>query len=66
MRRAGARVRGAQRAHPRQPDGRPLVVEMDGRVEILNPAGHRLLDVAPGALGRDYRELLAGARRCVT
>jgi signal transduction histidine kinase len=37
-----------------------LVVEMDGRVEILNPAGYRLLDVAPGALGRDYREVLAG------
>ena len=37
-----------------------LVVDMGGRVEILNPAGYRLLGVAPGAAGRDYQEVLAG------
>ena len=38
-----------------------LVVDPAGRVEILNPAGHRLL-AAPGNIsGRDYRELLEGA-----
>ena len=37
-----------------------LVVDTGGRVEILNPAGYRLLGVAPGVVGRDYREVLAG------
>ena len=37
-----------------------LVVDRGGRVEILNPAAYRLLGVAPGAIGRDYREVLAG------
>ena len=31
-----------------------------GRVEILNPAGYRLLRLAPGAVGRDFQEVLAG------
>jgi signal transduction histidine kinase len=38
-----------------------LVVDAEGRVEILNPAGRRLLDVAADTIGVDYRELLAGA-----
>jgi nitrogen fixation/metabolism regulation signal transduction histidine kinase len=38
-----------------------LVVDGAGRVEILNPAGRRLLDVATNPIGVDYRELLAGA-----
>jgi nitrogen fixation/metabolism regulation signal transduction histidine kinase len=36
-----------------------LVVERSGRVEILNPAGRRMLAVAGEAAGADYRELLA-------
>jgi signal transduction histidine kinase len=36
-----------------------LVVDGGGRVEILNPAGARLLGVAGDAAGRAYRELLA-------
>jgi hypothetical protein len=35
-----------------------LVVDRDGRVEILNPAGHRMLGT-PGNVGRDYRAFLA-------
>ena len=38
-----------------------LVVDRSGRVEILNPAGRRMLDAPPEAAGRDYRELLAAA-----
>ena len=38
-----------------------LVVDRDGRVEILNPAGRRLLGIGGDARGRDYRELLAAA-----
>lgn len=38
-----------------------LVVDGTGRVEILNPAGRRLLDVATDPIGADYRELLAAA-----
>jgi PAS domain S-box-containing protein len=37
-----------------------LVVDMGGRVEILNPAGYRLLGMASGAPGRDYQEVLSG------
>ena len=36
-----------------------LVVDMAGRVETLNPAGHRLLELDSGTEGRDYREALA-------
>jgi signal transduction histidine kinase len=38
-----------------------LVVDGTGRVEILNPAGRRLLDVATDPIGTDYRALLAAA-----
>jgi len=38
-----------------------LVVDAAGRVEILNPAGRRLLDMATDPIGVDYRDLLAGA-----
>src|SRR5688572_22610783 len=38
-----------------------LVVDSSSRVEILNPAGRRMLDAPADAVGRDYRELLAGA-----
>ena len=38
-----------------------LVVDGTGRVEILNPAGRRLLEVATDPIGADYRELLAAA-----
>jgi two-component system nitrogen regulation sensor histidine kinase GlnL len=38
-----------------------LVVDSSRRVEILNPAGRRMLDAPADAVGRDYRELLAGA-----
>jgi len=38
-----------------------LVVDRAGRVEILNPAGHRLLETPGNVAGRDYRELLDGA-----
>ena len=35
-----------------------LVVDLAGRVETLNPAGHRLLELDAGTEGRDYREAL--------
>ena len=38
-----------------------LVVDHTGRVEILNPAGRRLLGITDDALGMDYRTLLAAA-----
>jgi nitrogen fixation/metabolism regulation signal transduction histidine kinase len=38
-----------------------LVVDGTGRVEILNPAGRRMLEATGEAVGRDYRELLAHA-----
>jgi two-component system, NtrC family, nitrogen regulation sensor histidine kinase GlnL len=38
-----------------------LVVDRSGRVEILNPAGRRMLEAMGDAVGRDYRELLASA-----
>jgi signal transduction histidine kinase len=38
-----------------------LVVDGTGRVEILNPAGRRLLDVATDPIGTDYGALLAAA-----
>jgi signal transduction histidine kinase len=38
-----------------------LVVDRDGRVEILNPAGRRLLALGSGREGANYRELLAAA-----
>ena len=38
-----------------------LVVDRSGRVEILNPAARRLLDVQDGAVGRDFRDLMAAA-----
>lgn len=38
-----------------------LVVDRAGAVEILNPAGQRLLNVTGEAVGRDYRELLSAA-----
>ena len=38
-----------------------LVVDGAGRVEILNPAGRRLLDVTTDPIGADYRDLLAAA-----
>ena len=38
-----------------------LVADGAGRVEILNPAGRRLLDVETDPIGADYRELLATA-----
>jgi PAS domain S-box-containing protein len=36
-----------------------LVVDRDGRVEILNPAGHRMLGAPGDVVGRDYRQFLA-------
>ena len=39
-----------------------LVVDGSGRVEILNPAGRRMLEAVGEVVGRDYRELLASAR----
>lgn len=38
-----------------------LVVAHDGGVQILNPAGRRLLGAGDGELGANYRDLLAGA-----
>jgi signal transduction histidine kinase len=38
-----------------------LVVDRSGRVEILNPAGRRMLDVDSHPVGRDYRDLLGAA-----
>jgi two-component system nitrogen regulation sensor histidine kinase GlnL len=38
-----------------------FVVDRTGRVEILNPAGRRMLETGADPVGRDYRELLAGA-----
>jgi two-component system nitrogen regulation sensor histidine kinase GlnL len=38
-----------------------LVVDGTGRVEILNPAGRRMLEATGEAVGQDYRELLADA-----
>jgi signal transduction histidine kinase len=38
-----------------------LVVDRTGRVEILNPAGRRMLELESDANRRDYRELLAAA-----
>ena len=38
-----------------------LLVDDDGRIEILNQAGRSLLDVSTDPVGRDYRELLAEA-----
>ena len=38
-----------------------LVVDDAGRVEILNPAGRKLLDVSEESPSADYRELLAKA-----
>lgn len=38
-----------------------LVVDRAGRVEILNPAGRRLLGLAGEGAGRGYRDLLAAA-----
>jgi signal transduction histidine kinase len=38
-----------------------LVVDRSGRVEILNPAGRRMLEVKGDAVGGDYGELLAAA-----
>lgn len=36
-----------------------LVVDSDGRVEILNAAGRRLLEVSDAAVGSNYRDVLA-------
>lgn len=38
-----------------------LVADGTGRVEILNPAGRHLLDVASDPVGADYRDLLEAA-----
>jgi len=38
-----------------------LVVDRDGRVEILNPAGHRMLGAPGDVVGRDYRAFLHDA-----
>ena len=38
-----------------------LVVDRTGRVEILNPAGRRMLEAGPDSVGGDYRALLASA-----
>jgi signal transduction histidine kinase len=38
-----------------------LVVDRSGRVEILNPAGRRMLEAGGDTVAGDYRELLAGA-----
>ena len=37
-----------------------LVVDSSGRVEILNPAGRRMLEAGGDAVAGDYSELLAG------
>ena len=37
-----------------------LLVDRNGRIEILNPAGRRMLDVGGQPVGADYRTLLAG------
>jgi len=38
-----------------------LVVDETGRVEILNPAGRRLLGVTVEPMGKEYRDLLSAA-----
>lgn len=38
-----------------------LVVDRDGRVETLNPAGHRMLGASGDIVGRDYRAFLDDA-----
>jgi signal transduction histidine kinase len=38
-----------------------LVVDANGQVQILNPAGRRMLDILVDPEGADYRALLAGA-----
>jgi two-component system nitrogen regulation sensor histidine kinase GlnL len=38
-----------------------LVVDQSGRVEILNPAGRRMLEARGDPVGGDYRELLEAA-----
>jgi len=37
-----------------------LVVDRAGRIEILNPAGTRMLGASESPVGRDYREFLEG------
>ena len=43
-----------------------LVVDRSGRVEILNPAGRRMLNVTSDPVGANFRELLAPAPSLVT
>ena len=38
-----------------------LVIDHDGRVQTLNPAGRRMLGIAEGGVPEHYRDLLAGA-----
>ena len=38
-----------------------LVVDDDGRIEILNPAGCRMLEIAGDPRGQDYRRVLDAA-----
>lgn len=38
-----------------------LLVDAGGRIEILNPAGRRMLDIDDDVNGRDFRELLSMA-----
>src|SRR5688572_20093658 len=38
-----------------------LVVDQNGRVEILNRAGRRMLDITTDPIGNDYRKLLSAA-----
>ena len=38
-----------------------LVVDQSGRVEILNRAGRRMLDITADPIGNDYRKLLSAA-----
>lgn len=42
-----------------------LVVDREGRIEIINPAAHRLLGLGANQEGSDYRALLAPARPLV-
>jgi len=43
-----------------------LVVDADGRVEILNPSGRRLLNAAHVEIGAHYREVLTAAEPLAT
>jgi signal transduction histidine kinase len=42
-----------------------VVVDTNGRIEIFNPAGRRMLDIQGDPIGADYRDVLRGAPELV-